>query len=520
MLCLFTASPFYFQRMKNYIKILILASFLSCVHEVCAQSSCDDVTIAIHVNEAFQTIDGFGVGEADWADDVFVFSKRDEIIDALFGENGLKANILRGEVFPHYSPDSAYYDFALHADTSNVMHLLGTIDRDDLLRRGQYWLTSTIRQRYPETMFTFSVWSPPAWMKEGNQVTDLFPASHGTLKDAHFQNFADYLVRFCKAFESIGVNVYALSPSNEPGYAAPWNSCLWTPGKMGEFVEGFLLPAFRENKMDTKVLIGENPAWSTVLDKLNSISSEAFVNQLVEKHQSIDKSKIIAAGHGYTLPDSIPLPASMRETPIVPFQSALQNRIPMWVTEISDITPLDASMQDGLYWSEIFQQYLMDARVSAIIWWLGAQPTTSNESLIVMDKQTDNLIYTKRYDVFGNYSRYIPKGSRCVASSVSGLDTRVRVASFINGNRYVAVVTNPTESEVCATVSIDGAIPYNTLDCFTTTHEKRWKPSSCSLIDGQYKVSLPALSVVTLVGEASLSIQNKSSSMTSESTML
>ena len=496
--------------MMNSIILVLAISGLVCMNQVSAQVYDNKGCITIHVNEISQTIDGFGIGEADWADDVFVFPKRDEIIEALFSENGLKANILRGEVFPHYSSDSSHSDFALNSDTSSVaLGLKNTIERNDLLRRGQFWLTSIVQQRYPKTMFTFSVWSPPAWMKEGNQETELYPASHGTLNECHYQDYADFLVSFCKAFESIGVNVYALSPSNEPGYAAPWNSCLWTPEKMGKFVEDYLLPTLIENRIDTKVIIGENPAWSTVSDKLNSISSEAFVNQLLEKHQKVDKSRIITAGHGYILPDSIPLPASMRQTPIVPFQSALHNQIPMWVTEISDITPLDISMQDALYWSQIFQQYLMDAHVSAIIWWLGAQPTSSNESLIVMDKQTDNLIYTKRYDVFGNYSRYIPNGSRCVASSVSELNPRIRVASFIDGNRYIAVVTNPTESEVCASVSLDGAIPYNPLECYTTTHEKRWEPTFCSLTNGYYMVSLPASSVVTLVGEASLCIPFK-----------
>lgn len=503
-------ASFSFFRMKNSIFLALAISSLVCMNQVRAQVCNNKGCITIHVNETYQTIDGFGIGEADWDDDVFVFPKRDEIIDALFSENGLKANILRGEVFPHYSSDSAHSDFALTSDTSSVaLGSLNAIDRNDLLRRGQFWLTSIVQQKYPETIFTFSVWSPPAWMKEGNQETELYPASHGTLNEDHFQDYADFLVRFCKAFESIGVNVYALSPSNEPGYAAPWNSCLWTPEKMGKFVEDYLLPTFKENRIDTKVIIGENPAWSTVSDKLNSISSEAFVNRILERHQIIDKSRIITAGHGYTLPDSIPLPESMRQTPIVPFQSAIHNDMPMWVTEISDITPLDTSIQDGLYWSEMFQQYLMDAHVSAIIWWLGAQPTTSNESLIVMDKQTDNLIYTKRYDVFGNYSRYIPNGSRCVASSISGLNPRIRVASFTDGDRYIAVVTNPTESEVCATVSLDGAIQHNTLECYTTTHDKRWEPSSCSLTNGNYMVSLPASSVVTLVGEAFLSTPPK-----------
>ena len=64
----------------------------------------------------------------------------------------------------------------------------------------------------------------------------------------------------------------------------------------------------------------------------------------------------------------------------------------MWVTEISDITPLDVSMEDGLRWATAFHEYLMEAQVSAIIWWLGAQPTKTNESLIVLNQQEGSFI--------------------------------------------------------------------------------------------------------------------------------
>lgn len=35
---------------------------------------------------------------------------------------------------------------------------------------------------------------------------------------------ANYLAAFYKAYKSKGITPYAISPSNEPGYAAPWNS--------------------------------------------------------------------------------------------------------------------------------------------------------------------------------------------------------------------------------------------------------------------------------------------------------
>ena len=97
--------------------------------------------------------------------------------------------------------------------------------------------------------------------------------------------------------------------------------------------------------------------------------------------------KLIAAGHGYILPDSLPLPAELRQTPVIPFAEAEQQKIPVWVTEISDITPLDTSMEDGLRWATTFHHYLEKAHVSAIVWWAGAQPTGNNESLIVLTRQ-------------------------------------------------------------------------------------------------------------------------------------
>ena len=484
------------MKFQRYAKLILACGMLQGVLSLPAQPA---GSITLRCNDLRQTIDGFGVGEADWADDIFIFPKREQVLDALFAPDGLNANILRGEIFPHYATGKLQADFATASDTSlHVAQHPEKVERNDLLRRGQFWLTSHVQQKYPEVRFTFSTWSPPAWMKDGKRATELYPASQGKLKSEHYQHYADYLADFCEAYNKAGIPIYAVSPSNEPGYAAPWNSCLWTPQEMGDFIQHNLLPTLQKRNLKVKVLFGENPAWSTVFDRLKMISSADFVNNVLQTHADMPEKNIIAAGHGYVLPDTIPLPAELRRTPIVPFEEALKRNIPMWVTEISDITPLDVSMEDGLRWATAFHEYLMEAQVSAIIWWLGAQPTKTNESLIVLNQQEGSFIKTKRYDTFGNYTRYIPRGSRGMGNQPNGLPEEVKVSSFRYGNQFTIVVVNPTDRQLTSQLLLEnGKVVKGSLRNYITTADKQWSEGT---ITGSTLEFLPQ-SVTTFTGE-------------------
>lgn len=484
------------MKFQRYAKLILACGMLQGVLSLPAQPA---GSITLRCNDLRQTIDGFGVGEADWADDIFIFPKREQVLDALFAPDGLNANILRGEIFPHYATGKLQADFATASDTSlHVAQHPEKVERNDLLRRGQFWLTSHVQQKYPEVRFTFSTWSPPAWMKDGNRATELYPASQGKLKSEHYQHYADYLADFCEAYNKAGIPIYAVSPSNEPGYAAPWNSCLWTPQEMGDFIQHNLLPTLQKRNLKVKVLFGENPAWSTVFDRLKMISSADFVNNVLQTHADMPEKNIIAAGHGYVLPDTIPLPAELRRTPIVPFEEALKRNIPMWVTEISDITPLDVTMEDGLRWATAFHEYLMEAQVSAIIWWLGAQPTKTNESLIVLNQQEGSFIKTKRYDTFGNYTRYIPRGSRGMGNQPNGLPEEVKVSSFRYGNQFTIVVVNPTDRQLTSQLLLEnGKVVKGSLRNYITTADKQWSEGT---ITGSTLEFLPQ-SVTTFTGE-------------------
>lgn len=97
-----------------------------------------------------QTIDGFGVAQAGWSNYLYAHRKRNEIMDVLFGQDGLRLSILRGEVFPHYDPvtfnmnedidqplDDPFFDTDFNADGNEAANIVAK-------HHGQLWVTKKL----------------------------------------------------------------------------------------------------------------------------------------------------------------------------------------------------------------------------------------------------------------------------------------------------------------------------------------------------------------------------------------
>lgn len=457
----------------KYLVSIISFLILSASPALCGNSPAQ---IKLCFQDKVQKIDGFGISQAGWADELYQHHKRAEVMDMLFGNDGLRLSILRGEVFPH-SP----------ADTTD----------DHLKRAGQVWLTRYAREVCKVDKLIFSTWSPPAYMKSNGKV------SHGFLKPEYYQAFADYLVTFCKAYEDAGLKIYAISPSNEPGYEAPWNSCKWSPEQMGTFLTKHLVPTFKQTCPDIQIIYGENPTWSTARHPmLQGISSEKFVNEILNQFPEVNGYPYIASGHGYDIPLSNYFKdAKDIATPIIPYTKAVERGQNVWVTEISSIDPLDASMENGLEWAIKFHKYLTDGNVNAFIWWGGAMPTSNNESLIVLDKNRDNYSFTKRYETFGNYTRYIPVGSQRIRTENKNLPEDVLISAFTKNNQYTTVMVNPTEKQVTCHINLKDAKIKGNIKTYTTTKEEKWSEQYIAPKKESYLITLPPKSVTTLVGE-------------------
>ncbi len=465
--------------------------------------------VLLQWNTEKQTIDGFGVAQAGWTDYLYAHRKRNEVMNLLFGNDGLHLNILRGEVYPHYwenetdkdfnmnedidmSLDDPFFDIDFSADGNEAAEAIAQ-------RKGQLWITKQAKETYNVNKLVFSTWSAPAYMKDNGST------SNGHLSTSYYQAYADYLSAFCNAYKSAGLNPYAISPANEPEYAASWNSCLWSYKQLGTFLVNNLIPTFSEQQPDVKIIFGENAQWNKVWYVYQG--SKTFTNNVLNNYPAVAKYPVIAAGHGYPNPKipGLPLPDDVMPT-IEPFDKAEANNIPVWLTEISDaVQSYTTSMSDGLKWAKLFHKYLSDANVAAIIWWAGALPDHgTNEGLIYIAKDRVSYETSKRYEVFGNFTRYIPAGSKRVTIEKGGsVNSNILISGYKNNKEFTAVAINPTSNAATFNLGLSGATISGNLKAYVTDETRKWVAQEDIVpVNGVYTVNLPANSVVTFTGTA------------------
>ena len=188
-------------------------------------------------------------------------------------------------------------------------------------------------------------------------------------------------------------------------------------------------------------------------------------------------------------------------TPIVPLELAEKNNIPVWVTEISDINPLDTTINDGLKWASTYHAFLTEANANAFIWWAGAMPTNNNESLIVLNSDRVGYSLTKRYETFGNYTRYIATGSLRIGTQISNPTDSLLVSAYKNEKNYTIVAVNNSSRSIRTGIKPTETGDSGTLISYLTDENNRWSPQNYSIDKkGQYIVNIPAKCIMTFTG--------------------
>lgn len=80
-----------------------------------------------------------------------------------------------------------------------------------------------------------SPWSPPAYMKTTGQMN-----RGGKLKEEYFELWAQYYVKFIKAYEQEGIKISMITVQNEPKAVQKWDSCVYTAEEERDFVVQYL----------------------------------------------------------------------------------------------------------------------------------------------------------------------------------------------------------------------------------------------------------------------------------------
>lgn len=95
-----------------------------------------------------------------------------------------------------------------------------------------------------------SPWSPPAFMKDNNNML-----KGGKLLQNYKQSWADYYVKFIKAYEAEQIPVWGLTVQNEPMATQKWESCIYTAEEERDFIKEFLGPTLQKSGLQEKKLI-------------------------------------------------------------------------------------------------------------------------------------------------------------------------------------------------------------------------------------------------------------------------
>ncbi|NLY90575.1 MAG: carbohydrate-binding protein [Firmicutes bacterium] len=421
-------------------------------------------------NEERQVIDGFGgSGAFHQAANLRAFPERDRelILDLLFSqEKGIGLSIVRNII-----GDGGDWGEEIDGATPSIEPEEGVWNWSG--DEDQIWLMQEARRRGCDR-FMSTAWSPPAWMKTNNSVIN-----GGELRPDKYQAFAEYLVKYVQGYkEHHGLEIYAISPANEPDLTTGYSSCRWTGEQLREFIKDYLTPTLQREGVSVKVIIpetmnfGEDYALATLND--------------AEASQGVD----IIGTHAY-------------DFKVKPFPVAKSQNKAIWQTEVSNIGFNDGSIDDGLKYAKLLHDHLTVTEVNAwLFWWLAAYKP--GEALIHIDPALQTFTTFKRLYTIGNYSRFVRPGYVRIDANphpVAG----VMVTAFKDptGGKFALVAINSNEQEQEIKFVLEkfpepeAVIPYRTSD-----RENLVKLPPLPVVNGEFTAKLKGKSVTTFIPAA------------------
>ncbi len=114
-----------------------------------------------------------------------------------------------------------------------------------------------------------SPWSPPAWMKDNNNMLH-----GGKLLPQYDQAWANFYVKFIKAYEKEGIPIWGISVQNEPMAVQTWESCVYTDTAERDFIKNYLGPTLQKNGMSSKKLIAWDHNRDLVYQRASTILND------------------------------------------------------------------------------------------------------------------------------------------------------------------------------------------------------------------------------------------------------
>ena len=282
-----------------------------------------------------------------------------------------------------------------------------------------------------------SPWSPPAWMKDNNSMLQ-----GGKLKEEFADSWANYYVKFIKAYEADGMPIWGLSVQNEPMAKQRWESCIFTADEERDFIKNHLGPTLKKTGMGNKKLI----AWDHNRDLMYQRASVILNDPEAAKYVwGIGFHWYETWTGGPMQFDNLRLVHQAFPGKNLIFTEGCAERFNM----------------DSIYSWKLGEKYgysmINDFNIGTVAWtdWnvlldeKGGPNHVGNFCFapVHADTKAGKLIYTNAYYYIGHFSKFIKPGAKRI--SVSSSRAQLEVTGFKNPDgSVVVVVMNTTDKKM------------------------------------------------------------------------
>lgn len=377
-----------------------------------------------------------GIGGAITDASSEVFSKlnenqQQELLKSYFGSEGIGYNIIRTSI--HSS------DFGLGSHTyiqENDAELKTFSIAKDKEKRIPF-IKRAIKLIEDDLVFYASPWSPPAFMKTNKNML-----RGGKLLPKFRQAWANYYVKFIKAYEEEGIPVWGLTIQNEPMAVQRWESCIYTAEEERDFLKDYLGPTLEKEGLSDKNII----VWDHNRDLISERANMIFEDEEAAKY---------AWGIGFHWYETW--------TGGLPKYDNLKNIKESFPSKNMMFTE---GCQEGFdterlhYWpnAERYGNSMINDFNSGVVGWTdwnillderGGPNHVQNFCFapIHADTKTGQLIYTPTYYYIGHFSKFISPGAKRVSTTTSR--TTLESTSFLNKDgSLITVVMNKTDQSI------------------------------------------------------------------------
>ena len=402
--------------------------------------------VRVDSSKTFQTHLGFGGAFTEAAAYTLANTakeNRDNVIKAYFSrEEGLGYNLGRTTI--------GGCDFALepYMYVEKGDETLNTFNMD----RDSKWIIPLIKDAEKEAKEELTLmctpWSPPAFMKDNNNVNH-----GGHLQKKYYGSWAKYMTKYIEGMKAQGIDISMVSIQNEPEAVQIWASCIFDAEDEAVFAVDYLHKELSEAGLeDIKIIIwdhNKDNIYKRVKETLGYKNAEDIVWGVAYHWYVTDKSENLTMVHEAFPDKHLIFTEGCVEVVNTSGVTSSKEGIGAWshgeTYGRNIINDFNHYCEGWIDWNLVLNE-------------IGGPNYVGNycEAPVIIDRNSDEVIYNLSYYYIGHFSKYIQPGAKRLLCRNEALSDIYSVAYKNPDGTIVLVIQSELEEGHQMAIEVDG----------------------------------------------------------------